>query len=128
MRHGKYNARATDSPILRRRFHSAAEARYAEHLYARQQNGEIHSLQFQKRVTLREGAWSQVMLVDFYYFDHKRDEWVYNEFKGFATPAWKRQAKIWGQCGPGVYLITYPRKNTIEPYRFEEIRPVKEAK
>ena len=109
-------------------FHSAAERRYAEHLYARQQNGEISDLECQVRVVLRDTVLTIPMIVDFRYFDHRLGEVVYDEFKGLETPSFKRQKKAWALIGPALYRITKAnRGDKIIPYRFEQIRPTGKA-
>jgi len=127
--HHKYNvAPRTErySAILNRTFHSKAERRYGEHLYARQQNGEIHGLDFQIRVILRDRVLSIPMIVDFTYFDERLDVWVWDEFKGMETPSFRRQKKAWALLGPGLYRITKANhRDKMQPYRFEEIWPVK---
>lgn len=124
----KYNARTTTSPIIGRTFDSAGECAYAEHLAAREANGEISDLQFQAVVRMLDGhiAWK----VDFSYIEHRLSEAVpkpqriWNEFKGFETPDFKLKRKIWVVgYGPGILRVTYKRKSKIYPYRAEEYIP-----
>lgn len=126
-RRHKYNvAPQTErySAILGRTFHSAAERRYAEHLYARHLNHEITYPEFQVRVKLQDTILSVNMIVDFKYFDERLGEWVWDEFKGMETPSFRRQKKAWEQIGPGLYCVTKEnRGDKIVPYRFEYIRP-----
>ena len=114
------------SILWKRTFHSVAERRYADHLFALEQNGEIRDVSFQVPVRLGDPqtGLSLTMRVDFKYFDERLAEWVWDEFKGFETSAWRRQKKAWGILGPGLYRVTKAnRADKIEPYRFEEIRP-----
>ena len=112
------------SVLLKRTFHSKAECRYAEHLYARQLNHEISDLQFQVRVVLKDRVLTTPMIVDFKYFDERLGEWVWDEFKGMETTAWRRQRKAWALLGPGLYRVTKAnRRDRVEPYRHELIRP-----
>ena len=121
----KYGANRRYSKLLDRTFHSKAECRYAEHLFTKQQNGEITDLSFQKHVKLKiNDVIVTTMIVDFYYFDNTVGDWVYDEFKGFATDKWKHSVKLWAQLGPGMYRITRASRNRLIPYTFEEIWPV----
>jgi len=105
----KFNANSTRSDIIGRNFHSGAERRYAEWLYAREQNGEIEGLEFQKRVKLL-GIIG--MIVDFYYIEGGEPIW--DEFKGMEMASWKQQAKLWEQVGPGHYRVTKERRGRFE--------------
>jgi hypothetical protein len=127
VRGNKHNARRTHSMILDRTFHSAGEARFAEHLFAREQNGEIRDLIFQAKVDLVPG-WR--MRPDFRYVELclseqiPRPQIVWHEFKGYASPDWKRAKRVWAEgLGPGIYIVTYPRSSRHCPYRNEIIVP-----
>ena len=116
----KFGAERYWSPILKREFHSTAEGHYAEHLYGREQNGEIADLQFQVRVKLVTGL---TMVVDFKYFDFgltyhdARGEWVWDEFKGAEQDQWKTKRNVWAAgLGPGWYRVTKALKNKLLPY------------
>lgn len=110
----------TRSDIIGRNFHSDAERRYAEYLYAKEQAGEIRDLEYQKKVVLL-GALS--MIVDFRYYDNELGCLVHDEFKGFATDKWRLQRKIWEQCGPTVYRVTKEHPDPINRYHWTEIHP-----
>jgi len=110
----KYNAKSTRSDIIGRNFHSGAERRYAEWLYARQQNGEIENLQFQMHVKLL-GIIG--MIVDFYYVEDGEPVW--DEFKGKEMAPWRQQVKLWEQVGPGRYRVTKEVRG-----RFETVKDI----
>ena len=123
-RRNKFNACRTYSPLVKRTFDSAAEMRYGEYLFAREQNGEISDLQFQVTVQLCKAV---RLRVDFKYFDKKLGETVWDEFKGFETPAWKTKCSVWAAgLGPGLLRVTYERKNKVEHWRWVEHWPAKE--
>ena len=122
----KYRNRRTFSALSKRWFDSAAECRYADHLYARQENGEIEGLRYQVKVPLviNDVVLGISLRVDFMYFDKDLGVVVYDEFKGYATREWKLKKKLWAAgAGPGVLRVTYPRKSKVEPYRHDEIWP-----
>ncbi len=115
----KYHARKTYSEVLGRTFHSDAERRYGEYLYARQMAGEISDLDFQSRVQLLPKI---NLIVDFFY--REGDEPVWDEFKGPNTGRWLMQKRLWAQFGPGVYRITREaRGRHTRPYRHTEVIP-----
>jgi hypothetical protein len=113
------------SKLLGRTFDSKGERRFAEHLESRRLNGEIRDLQFQVRVILKDTVLTVPMVVDFKYWDEHLDEWIWCEFKGFPTPAFRRQKKAWALLGPGTYVVVKRTKSRIEPYSFETIRPMR---
>ena len=115
-------------------FDSKAERRYADQLWARQQNGEISELIRQVPVVLRPGkdkslaAFWIKMRVDFHYTEHRFfgkhvEREVWDEFKGAEMPAFRRQKRAWAKFGPGLYRITKANNGKIEPYRHKDIWP-----
>ncbi len=111
----KYHAKRTSSDIIGRTFHSDAERRYAEVLYAREQAGEIAGLRYQVSVKLLGAV---TMRPDFYYVED--GEKVWDEFKGFTTDSWRLQRKLWEVAGPGHYRVTRERKGR---YVHDDIYP-----
>ncbi len=126
----KYGNRRCWSNLTKRWFDSAAEMRYGDHLFARQCNGEIRDLEFQVNVPLVIGGVRLgLSRVDFKYYEHRwrgqqREQWVWDEFKGFETDVWKLKKKLWAAGGgPGMLRVTKANKNRSLPYTFEEIWP-----
>jgi len=125
----KYNAKRTFSEIMHRAFDSGDEREYAEHLYEREQKGEIDDLKFQQSIDLGRGV---KLRVDFTYIEHccsmsvEVPQLVYDEFKGFSTDIWKLKKRIWSLgAGPGILFVTYKRgKGWRRTYSREEIIPV----
>ncbi len=111
----KYRNKRTQSDIIGRTFHSDAERRYAEVLYAKEQAGDISGLTFQVHIKLLGVV---AMRPDFYYLEGGEPIW--NEFKGFATDTWRMQRRIWEVCGPGHYRVTKEVKNG---YAHDDIYP-----
>jgi len=114
------------------KFDSIGEGKYAEHLFARQQNGEIEDLRFQVRVDLsingvRIGR--RHMRVDFCYLEHNfsgtvQHRVVYDEFKGMATPEFKLKRDLWrAGAGPSVLRVTKANKSRAVPYTHEDNWP-----
>lgn len=126
-RKSKYGNESCTSGLLKRKFDSKGECRYAEHLYARQCNGEIEDLQFQVRWDCRVRGvriGQRYMRIDFRYFDKHLGEYVWDDFKGLVMPEWALKADLWRADGPGLLRITKARRNKLTPYFTEEIRPM----
>ena len=122
----KYGARAYVSPILDRKFDSTGEGKYAEHLYARQQNGEIRDLEFQVRwdcAIQGQRIGKRYMRIDFRYFDVQRGKVIWADFKGFPAPDWMMKADIWAVDGPGILQIVKANRSKAVPYTTTEIHP-----
>lgn len=82
---------------------SQAERRYYDVLLLREKAGEISNLRRQVRVDLHIGQ--RYMRIDFVY--EEDGETIYDDYKGFPTPAWKIKADIWAAgIGPGILRIT----------------------
>ena len=124
----KFGAKRTESLLIGRTFDSAAECRYAEYLFAREANGEIRDLQFQRIIPMVVNG---VILgvrcrVDFVYFDHDKGGrlaecggamWVFDEFKGFPTPDYLTKKKLWiAGGGPCLYRVTRYVKGGVIHY------------
>ena len=128
-RANKYNVAPKSrrwSPIFKAHFDSMAEMNYGHHLYARQQNGEIHSLERQKNVRISEpeGVFHMNTRVDFYYYDNRLDCWVWDEFKGMELGLFRQLKLAWARWGPGLYRVTKASKSRLVPYRQEDIWPL----
>ena len=122
-RRNKYNARRTVSAILKRSFDSAGECRYAEHLYAKQQNGEIAGLEFQVPWACQVNGvkiGKRVMWIDFRYFDKAIGLIVWDDFKGLETRDWAVKRDIWAAGGPGVLRVTRLTKDRIKPFKSDK--------
>ena len=125
-RRNKWGNKPYDSPILNRRFHSTGEGHYGEHLFARQQNGEISDLEFQVRWDCMVGGkriGKRRMVIDFRYYEKSRGEIVWDDFKGEPTTEWLIKADIWRAGGPGLLVITQKPKGKLGGYTQREIRP-----
>jgi len=125
-RRWKYGESKQWSALIGRQFDSGGECRYAEHLFARQANGEIERLEFQVpwEITIngvRIGR--RVMRVDFRYFDKRLGETVWDEFKGFPTPEWLLKRDLWAAGGPGILRVTRAVRSRVQPYIQEDIWP-----
>ena len=122
----KYKNRRCYSVLLDRYFDSEAERRYGEHLYAREQNGEIADLQFQVRWRCQVNGvriGRRCMYLDFRYFDKQLAEYVWDDFKGYLTPQWALKRDLWKVDGPGLLRITRERKGQLVRYVHDDIRP-----
>jgi len=84
---------------------SKGERRYYKHLLILQSAGEISNLK--RQVTVYLCVARRHMRVDFVYLDNTLGELVYDDFKGFPTPAWLIKKDIWAAgLGPGILRIT----------------------
>ena len=95
---------------------SKSERRRYKQLCLMQKSGEISKLQRQVTVQLHIGRRS--MRLDFVYWDHHLEEFVYEDHKGWTTDAWKIKADVWAAgFGPGLLRIHRAGGRT------EDVRP-----
>jgi hypothetical protein len=92
-------------------FASKLEAAVYQILKLREKAGEIEIVNHQDHVYLTQARINYIP--DFRIFDHKLDDFVWVEAKGFETPEWRIKKKLWGYYGPGHLQI----------YRGSEKRP-----
>ena len=99
LKRSKYGNRRTEG------WDSKAERTYWDQLLALEAAGEIRNLRRQVKVPL--GIGQRYFRMDFVYWDCRLDAWVYDDYKGFATPEWKLKADIWAAgFGPGLLRTT----------------------
>ncbi len=109
----KYGAHRTEG------WDSKAERTYWDQLQLLETAGDIRDLRRQVRVPL--GIGQRYFRMDFVYWDNRLDEWIFDDFKGFATPEWKLKADIWAAgFGPGILRITTRKRKY---YHHEDRHP-----
>ena len=132
-RRQKYGNQRTYSMLCKRHFDSAAEARYADHLFARQENGEIRGLEFQVKVhfSVQGVDLGITHRVDFRYIELTNIPlWVgdppllvHDEYKGKKTSDWVLKKKLYAAgAGEGVVALkvtTVNRSSKMVPYDTE---------
>ena len=64
---------------------------------------EIRDLEFQVRVHLTCQVYWRL---DYKYFDLKKNVWVYEDFKGIETEAYRIKRKLWAGFGPAFLRIS----------------------
>ena len=121
-RTNKYGARRTE--LSGRSFASKGEADCYLYLKALETAKEIHSLECQ--VTVRLGPNQRRWVLDFKYFDVKRGETVWADYKGYEPDRWKHLLDLWVLEGPGPLIVYKGRglrmmvAETVIPKRTEE--------
>lgn len=100
---------------------SQGERRYYQmHLLPMQAAGEIRDLQRQVKVPLYVGR-DRHMRLDFSYFDCRRGERVWLDWKGYEDPVWTLKRAIWSAgVGPGLLIVAFRCRGGIE---FKDYRP-----
>jgi hypothetical protein len=114
----KFNAKRAESRLSGSGFHSQGERDHCDALMLLERAGVIRELACQVRVEIH-GIGSKV---DFSYFDTRRGEQVWDEFKGVPGERWRVFKALWSGYGPGLLLVHgKDKKGRIQ--LIEEIRP-----
>jgi len=117
----KYRAVKAKSVFTGRMYDSKAERDFRNWLFAREENGELHSVQEQIGVDLGSDiTWK----CDFLYYEIKTERWLYAEVKGVETERFRMVKKLWRHNGPGLLQI-WKRRNASSAFRVtQEIMPL----
>lgn len=117
MRHAnKYNAKKVVIDGIT--FDSIAEGDCYMHLKLLERAQEVRDIECHQKTPLIAGITHKT---DFKYFDVKRNQTVYGEYKGYEGQRWRDIHKLWIHCGPGILRVYKGRGNRI--YCEKEIIP-----
>lgn len=92
--------RNTKTELAGRTFDSKAEAALFSLLSLRERGGEIRDLAHHPGTVFLTAARIQYR-PDFRYVECKTGETHWAEYKGFETPSWRKNLRLWRSVGPG---------------------------
>lgn len=104
----KYNAKRAEYDG--RSFHSQGERDCYLYLKLLERGGEIDSIECQVSTHLTAGISHKT---DFKYWDLKRGEMIWAEYKGFEDQRWRDIRKLWRHYGPGPLRVYKGRGTRI---------------